>query len=232
MEQRSFWGGFVAGAGAVTATWAALHYGRRGGDSQVIRLEKSIQIGRPLEDVFDAWSDYRSIPNHVSMVRQVRVFGNRTHWRVDIGGTPFEWDAEITQVIPYQSIGWKSIAGPKHSGRITFARIGDDTLVHVQMNYAPGNRFVRPMLASFAGEMEGFIEQALREFKATLEAGGATIRRDQNLATPTGNARAENPSAATGTYGPGPELISDNQNPRFGAPETPVEYTRPPDAKY
>jgi hypothetical protein len=89
------------------------------------------------------------------------------------------------------------------------------------------------MFASFAGEMEGMIERALREFKASLEAGGATIRRDQNLAAPTGTSRhAENPAAATGTYGPGPELVAGNQNPKYGSPDTPVEYTRPPEAKY
>jgi uncharacterized membrane protein len=231
MEQRSFWGGFVAGAGAVAGTWAALQYGRRGGDSRIVRLEKSVQIGRPLEDVFEAWSDLRMIPQYVSSVKNVRVLGTRTHWRVDINGAPFEWDAEITQFIPGQAIGWKSLAGPKHSGRITFSRIGNDCIVHVHMNYAPGSRLLRPMFASFAGEIEGFIEQALREFKASMEAGGPSIRRDQNTATPTGAPRNnENPASCTGTYGP--ELVAGHENKRFGEPSTPVEYTRPPEAKY
>ncbi len=232
MEQRSFWAGVVLGAGTVAGTWTALHFGRRGGSSPIIRLEKSVQIGRPIDDVFEAWSNFRSIPNHVSMVRNVRVAGSRSHWRVDINGAPFEWDAVITQFIPNEAIGWKSLAGPKHSGRIAFARIGNDTLVHVHMNYVPAGRILRPMLASFAGDMEGFIEQALREFKASMESGGATLRRDQNTATPTGTIRNENPASATGTYGPDPELITNQENKRFGSPDTPVEYTRPPEAKY
>jgi uncharacterized membrane protein len=201
--------------------------------SPIVRLEKSVQIGRPLEDVYDAWSDFARIPEHVSMVKQVRAFGGRTHWRVLIGGAPFEWDAEITQLIPYQAIGWKSLAGPKHSGRVTFSRIADDTIVHVHMNYAPAGRILRPMFASFAGDMEGFIERALREFKASMEAGGNTVRRDRNSATPTGAAHGnENPASATGTYGPGPELVTGSENPVYGPPSTPVEYTRPPEAKY
>ncbi len=99
------------------------------------------------------------------------------------------------------------------------------------MNYVPPQRFLRPMFASFAGDMEGFIEQALREFKASMEAGSHTIRRDHNMATPTGNVHTnENPASATGTYGP--ELVTGQENKRYGAPDTPVEYTRPPEAKY
>ena len=229
MEQRSFWGGFVAGAGLVAGSWAALHYGRRGGYSPIVRLEKSIQIGRPLEDVFEAWSDLRMIPQFVSRVKHVRVLGTRTHWRVNINGAPFEWDAEITQFVPNQAIGWKSLAGPKHSGRITFSRIERDTIVHVHMNYAPASRLLRPMFASFAGEIEGFIEQALREFKSSLEAGGPSIRRGQNTATPSGTPLPDE-TAATGTYGP--ELVTGQENKRYGEPSTPVEYTRPPEAKY
>lgn len=229
MKRRLFWSGAAAGAGVVAGSWAAFQYARRGGLSRIVRLEKSVQIGSALEDVFDAWANLRRIPQHVPMVKEVRVFGVRTHWRVMLGGTNFEWEAEITQLIPYQSIGWKSLSGPKHSGRITFSRIGNDTLVHVHMNYAPAGRLLRPMVASFAGDLEGMIERALREFKASVEAGGSSLRRDRNPATPTVR-RDDNITSATGTYGP--ELASGNENPRFGTPETPVEYTRPPDAKH
>lgn len=230
MNQRSFWSGFAAGAAAIAGTWAVLNFARQGGTSPIIRLEKSVQIGSSIEDVFSAWSNFRMIPQHVSMIREVRVFGHRTHWRVLIGNAPFEWDAEITQLIPRQAIGWKSISGPKHSGRITFSQVGNDTLVHVHMNYVPAGRILRPVFASFAGDMEGMIERALREFKASIEAGGPTLRRDQNNATPTGTAHTDNSAAGTGTYGP--ELAAPHENPRFGGPTTPVEYTRPPEAKY
>lgn len=229
MKQGSFWSGFGAGVGAVAGAWLAVTFARRGGMSPIVRLEKSIQIGAPLEDVFDAWANLRLIPQYVPMVKEVRVFGVRTHWRIDIGRAPFEWDAEITQLIPYEAIGWKSLAGPKHSGRITFARIGSDTLVHVHMNYVPAGRLLRPMFASFSGEMEGCIERALREFKASMEAGGPAIRREQNSATPTGSVRhTENPAAATGTYGPGADLMSGEESPHFGSP---TEDPRPSEAK-
>jgi uncharacterized membrane protein len=231
MKRQAFWSGFAAGAGVIAGSWIGLNLARRGGMSPIVRLEKSVQVGASFEDVFDAWANFRLIPQHVSMVKEVRVFGHRTHWRIRIAGASFEWDAEITQLIPYQAIGWKSMNGPKHSGRITFAPIGNDTNVHVHMNYAPAGRLLRPMAASIAGDLEGFIEQALREFKKSLETGNATVRRQQNPASPLGTARhAENPAAATGTYGPGSELMSDQENARVGA-ASPVEPARPPEAK-
>ena len=72
-------------------------------------------------------------------------------------------------MIPNQVIGWKSVSGSKHSGRITFAPIGNDTLVHVQMNYIPSTILARPMSSVIAGRIEGYIEQALRDFKSELE---------------------------------------------------------------
>jgi hypothetical protein len=78
--------------------------------------------------------------------------------------------------------------------------------------------------------MEGYIERALRELKASIEGGGTGMRRDRNPATATGVPRQDDHQAATGTYGP--ELVNGKENPRFGPPDTPVEYTRPPEAKY
>jgi len=133
---------------------------------------------------------------------------------VHVNGVPVEWEAEITQVVPYQAIGWKSVSGPKHTGRVTFSPLGNDTLVHVQMNYAPPMRMLRRALAPFSGELEGYIEQVLREFKAGMEKPSHSAGR-----------QAEQLSASvTGTYGPDSDLRAGTQRTRFGAPLTLVEY--------
>jgi uncharacterized membrane protein len=66
MKQESFWSGFAAGAGVVAGSWLALNYARRGGSSRIVRLEKSVQIGAPLESVFDEWANFRTIPQRLS----------------------------------------------------------------------------------------------------------------------------------------------------------------------
>ena len=223
MEQRDFWVGVGCGAAAAAAGALLAARLRRGGASRILRLEKSIEIARPLAQVFEAWSDYERIAAMSRMVQAVRVYGDRSRWTVNVGGVRAEWEAEITRVIPYEAIAWKSVSGPKHSGRITFSHLGNNTLVHVHMNYAPPLRLLRTVLAPFSGDLEGYIEQALRDFKAELEREpeSALARWQQQ----------DKRARATGTYGPGPELLTETQNTRFGAPSVPVEYTRPPEAK-
>lgn len=223
MRQRDFWIGFTWGA--TTAIGGALVASRvgRGGASRILRLEKSLQIARPPAEVFDAWIDLEELPSMIEALDSVSTVGHRSHWNGRVKGRHVEWNAELTQLIANQAIGWKSVNGPKHTGRITFSPLGNDTLVHIQMNYAPPARFLRRALTPFAGDIEGYIEQALRVVKAYLEnrpRAAATDRRTQDAM-----------GRATGTYGPGPELVAGQQNPKFGSPSTPVEYTTPPEAK-
>ena len=219
MRARNFWTGFAWGAGTVAATGLAVATLRRTGASRILRLEKTIQIAKPLHDVFDVWSNPEDLSRLSGMIASVRSYGNRSRWTVVVNAVPVEWEAEITQFVPYQAIGWKSVSGPKHSGRVSFSQIGEDTLVHVHMNYAPPMRMFRPLLSPFSGNLEGYIEQALREIKAGLE-NGSGVRRGERAA-----------ARGTGTYGPGPELLTEKEHKKYGAPSTPVEYTAPPEAK-
>jgi uncharacterized membrane protein len=187
MKNKQFWTGVAAGAAATVGTAWAL---RLSGRSRIIRLEKSVQIGRSVEDVFQSWCELESLPRFTSLLRSVRRFGDRSHWIAEVGGQSVEWDAEVVQVLPNQAIGWRSSAGSQHTGRITFAPIGDQTLVHVQMNYAPRPWLLLPVFATLAGSIEGYIEQALRDVKSALESRRGGI---------AGTTEAREPSVATGT---------------------------------
>jgi uncharacterized membrane protein len=169
MKSGHFWSGFASGAFAVLAGGLIIERSRRQGASRILRLEKSIQIASPLVDVWEVWSDLDALARISGSIQQVRTFGDRSRWTVNIDGTLMQWEAEITQIIPYQAIAWKSVSGTKHTGRVTFSQLGNDTLVHVTMNYAPPMRLLRPMLSPFAGNIESHIERFLREIKAGLE---------------------------------------------------------------
>lgn len=141
--------------------------------SGIVRLQKTLQIGRPVEQVFNSWAELERLPQWSSIVQTIRRNGDRSHWVVDVGGKRLEWDAEVEQFIPNQAIGWKSLNGPKHTGRISFSPVGNDTLVNVTMNYAPPSRLLRPFVESNAGRIEEYLDQVLREFKQALEGKGA-----------------------------------------------------------
>jgi uncharacterized membrane protein len=228
VEKRDFWIGFTWGAAAAIGGALVAGRFRRGGASRILRLEKSMQIARPPAEVFDVWSDFEELAKYTDALESVRSAGHRSHWRANVRGVPVQWDAELTQLIPNQAIGWKSVSGPKHSGRVTFSPLANDTLVHVQMNYMPPARILRRALSPFGGDIEGYIEQGLRDVKAGLEK--KPVQR-QPVSPEQERQHQDALGRATGTYGPGPELIAEQQNPKFGAPSTPVEYTAPPDAK-
>jgi uncharacterized membrane protein len=122
--------------------------------------------------VFHAWSDFENFPRLVRLVEDVRVNGKRSHWKVRLNGRTLEWDAELTQNIPNQALGWKSLNGPKHTGRINFSPLGRDTVVHVVMNYGPPGGELAGDLTGQTAVLEQCLAQALRQFKAALEGKG------------------------------------------------------------
>lgn len=128
MASRRFWKGFAAGAAAGTSagfgSWLLSRAVFHRSESAVVRLEKSVQIGRPIDEVFRAWSDFEHLPSRLRLVEEVRMRGARSHWKVRINGQAFEWDAKLTQNIRNQALGWKSVRGLRHTGRITFSPLG------------------------------------------------------------------------------------------------------------
>jgi uncharacterized membrane protein len=202
VARNDFRNGFFSGIGAGFAlglgTFAAVQAFRPGRSSRVLRIEKSIEVGAPVSEVFGAWADLARLPERISAIKSVTRSGDRFRWEMELAGQSFAWDAVVTQFIPQQALGWKSLSGPKHSGRITFSPLRQDTQMHVQMNYAPPLGRASAMMSPMEEQLESYVEHALHEFKASLEK------------------RIEQP--ATGTYG--------TQRNRFGG-MSPVDFTEP-----
>ena len=214
MRRRSrFWKGFAAGAASGVGAMLALNAVGSARHSRVIRLERSLQIAGPVNEVFAAWTALEQLPAISEVIRCVESRGRRSRWVVTLDDKNFEWQAEVTQFIPNQAIGWKSLRGPKHTGRVTFGRVGADTLVHVTMNYAPRLGIFSRAIAPLSGHLEDHVDRILREFKAALEA------------RPVGERPAE--SVATGTFGPATRLPQAEEQTR---PTPPAPFAQP-DAK-
>jgi uncharacterized membrane protein len=227
MRRRNhFWSGFAVGAASGVAALLGLNAVASVRQRRVLRLERSLQIGKQVGEVFDAWTQLERLPAMSELIRDVESDGRRSRWVVHVDGKDFEWVAELVRFIPGQAIGWKSVRGPKHTGRITFTPLGDNTLVQVTMNYVPPLGIFSRTLAPLSEHLEDYIDRVLRDFKAALEGKGG---REPEVAP------AE---LATGTLG-APAAGVQQQASRFGGVEQAVEYTRPtqpapfsqPDAK-
>jgi len=228
MTRTNYWNGFATGAAiGVGISFAALLLTRTLGQGRIVRLQKSVQIGRPLEEVFNSWAKFDSIVEASQMIHSITTHGPRSHWVIEINGRDIEWDAEVEQYIPNQAIGWKSLNGPKHTGRVAFSPLGNDTLISVTMNYVPPVGILR--MAPIKERIQDIFEQTLRDFKAALE------RKGQQEIAGTGTTGTHFHTAettrGTGTFGVPPERTVSTQQTRFGGPNKPVEHTPPPDAK-
>ena len=238
---RRFWRGFAlgaaAGAGAGIGMSILIRSTVGSRKNRIVRLEKSLQIGKPVAEVFEAWTNLEQLPQISDSIHHIRRLGSRSHWTIRMDGQLVEWDAEIEQFIPNQAIGWKSLRGPKHTGRITFAPIGNDTLVQVTMNYVPPARVLKPFVDNMSGRLEGYIEQVMRDFKSALEGKGQEGRKPavRSSAIGPGTEMTQSDlSRATGTFGSvaAAKPLSPNEVvDRFGNRPNPVEYTAPPEAK-
>ncbi len=227
--KNHFWRGFAAGAGGTFAGLIAANTIGNMRRSRVVRVEKSLQVGRPVAEVFRAWASLEWLKDASALIEDIQTQGKRSHWTMQFDGRRVEWDAEIEQFLPDQAIAWKSVNGPKHSGRITFAPIGNDTLVQVTMNYSPGVQLLRPFARTISWPMQHWVERALRDFKASLEGKGReeqrkpAIRGDSDRLGPGIGMGQSDLERATGTYG-------QDAEPRFGH-GNPITHAGPPETK-
>ena len=62
-----------------------------------IKVEKSISINRPVNEVYSFWRDFENLPKIMSHIKKVDVMDSRhSHWTMHAPArTTVEWDAEI-----------------------------------------------------------------------------------------------------------------------------------------
>ena len=116
------------------------------------RVERVIEIGAPVERVFDLFGDFEGFPRWMRHVCEVRRTGRRyTRWRACTPrGLDIEWETETTVFEPDHRIVWRSVGGDVETdGEAVFSEIDQTrTRVRVVLGYAPppgrrGDAFAR-----------------------------------------------------------------------------------------
>jgi uncharacterized membrane protein len=104
------------------------------------RIEKEIDVDRPVRTVYNQWTQFEEFPRFMDGVKEVKQLDDtHVHWHAELFGKDKEWDAEITEQVPDQKIGWKSISGDApNAGTVRFEPIGPErTRVRLTMAYEP-----------------------------------------------------------------------------------------------
>jgi len=98
----------------------------------------SVEVPAPVHQVYEMWSHFADYPQFMSHVKDVTYIDDqRSRWVVEILGR-HEWEAVNENWIPDRQIGWRSTAGLRNRGRVTFEQSGPEaTRVVVWIEYEP-----------------------------------------------------------------------------------------------
>ncbi len=144
---------------------------------QPIRVDKTLRIAAPVEQVYAYWRNLENFPQWMSHVRQVRyVGGDRFHWTVDgPAGAPVEWDAELADVHENREMAWRSVEGSTvdNRGRVRFEHDRDGgTRVHVELEYMPpGGVLGHAVAKAFGVDPKTEMDDDLQKLKSLIETG-------------------------------------------------------------
>lgn len=143
-----------------------------------VRVERSLAINRPPQELYDFWRDVSNLPRVMRHLKSVESReGERSHWVADsVMGETVEWDAEVFNDRPHEMIAWRSLPGGDvdTAGSIHFRSLGHErgTLVEVSMKYTPPGGKLGATVASWLGQgLQQKIDDDLRQFKTMMEAG-------------------------------------------------------------
>ncbi len=133
------------------------------------RVEKSIEVERPLRMVYDQWTQFEEFPRFMEGVEEVHQIDDRTlDWKAKIGGKSEEWTAEIIQQIPDQQIAWRHTRGAVNRGVVSFLPLdGERCRVTLALEYDP-NGFVEKV-GDILGVVSRRVEGDLERFKRFVE---------------------------------------------------------------
>jgi uncharacterized membrane protein len=172
------------------------HVWRRGTDRYDPDLVgKTVTIGKPRQELYDAWRDFTRFPNFMENVESVeKLDAQRSRWTIKApGGSSVELVTRITEDKAGKAIAWESEPDSQieTQGRVEFLDAGTDrgTMVRLVMRYQPPGGIVGKGLAKlFQREPHIQARRDLRRFKSLMETGEVATN-----ASPSGRA-SESPT--------------------------------------
>lgn len=154
--------------------------------SQAIKVEKTVTINKPADEIYRFWHNFENLPNFMKHLKSVKLYDNkRSHWvaTAPLGGS-VEWDADIIEDRENQFISWASVEGADvdNSGFVRFkkapANSGTEVKVVIEYN-PPGGALTSVFAKLFGEEPEQQIGDDLRRLKMLMETGEIATNEGQ-----------------------------------------------------
>lgn len=114
---------------------------RIGASRRRVHLRTTIEIDRPIREVFEFCRDFENFPRVVQSLRRITDYQDgRSCWEVvSPSGDVLSWNSEVTKYVPNVVIAWRSVAGSvvDCNGLIRFSPSTRGTRLRIEVDYDP-----------------------------------------------------------------------------------------------
>ncbi|HST49344.1 SRPBCC family protein [Jatrophihabitans sp.] len=118
--------------------------GKGSGGKKSMNIEESIDVGVPVRQAYNRWTQYTEFPKWSKGVQSVsQEDETKTGWNAKVFWSKRNWNAKITEQVPDQRIAWTS-DGPKGTvdGVVTFHELAPNlTRILLALEYHPAGLF-------------------------------------------------------------------------------------------
>jgi len=148
-----------------------------------IRVQKTININAPIDEVYRFWHNFENFPLFMDHVKEITEQNGISSWKVaGPAGSSMEFQSHITRDVPNESIAWETIPDSQihHAGVVHFEQNWDGgTRVTVQMTYMPPAGVVGHKVAELFGvDPRQAMQDDLSRLKVLLEVNKMTTEEN------------------------------------------------------
>lgn len=155
-----------------------------------IKVVRAVTILQPAKTLYRFWRDVTNLPQIIHHAVEITTTSpEESHWKVSAPAGTVEWDALIINDEPDRLIAWRSCEGGDvdNAGTVRFEMApGDEgTEVTVALEYDPPGGKIGAAIAKLTRDSAASqIYDALRRFKALMEAGEIPTTEGQSVGGP------------------------------------------------
>ena len=135
-----------AGGGVMEALTSGRKSAGKGGHAKITNIVESVEIGAPIDVVYDQWTQFGDFPSFMKKVERVeQVADEKLTWKAQVFLSHRTWESTIREQVPDERIVWRSKGDKGYvDGAVTFHELASDlTKVIVVLEYHPQGLFER-----------------------------------------------------------------------------------------
>ncbi|WP_081396063.1 SRPBCC family protein [Mycobacterium colombiense] len=118
--------------------------GKGGKKSKITNIVEHIDVGAPIDLVYDQWTQFADFPKYMKKLEQVEQKSDeKLRWKAQVFWSHRSWESTITEQVPNERIVWRSKGDKGYlDGAVTFHELARNlTRVVVVLEYHPQGFF-------------------------------------------------------------------------------------------